>query len=736
MAHVKLTNGDRIFGTYVRERAAYEGWLTDDDQSNMAAALASLHDPSQATLLTTTIGQVTAGYHQALTGLQAVQSAEGPDSLLPVVGREDSTALRDLASYNRFTNEVLADIRDGNAAAAIQIVSVTNAQISNATQAIFDNLGESLGVQARSITTTAGNAIDRALIEVWILMGIGLVIAVLVSRWVMRTITRPIGSLGDVMRRVTEGDLAVRSEAAYQDELGELSALVNEAIAAQQASMESLAIQQRLDAEAAQSVQAMGRVIEATRSATSSAEYVRTAVEAVVASFGFEHAVFFRRNDVGEIIAAAEFGPNPEYRNLTASGPQDMSDLSRDAWDFGELVWHFDLDVNPDRRAAAAAALGARTAVDIPVTVGDTVVAVLECFSTEAIELTETRRVNAYNLMHACSGDLERILAKERDAAIEAELGARVDEILTVVRAVGDGDLSLELPATKDDSVGKIAVGLNQFLADLRERVSAIAERSARLGRAAERLSGTAAALSDGAETTARQTGTIATTSHVVSGSIGSVSAAAEQLTASIREIAKSAAEATTVATQAADVASTTNTTVAKLGESSVEIGNVVKVITEIAEQTNLLALNATIEAARAGETGKGFAVVANEVKELARETAVATEDIAAKILAIQSDTEDAVGAIGRISEIIGQINNLQVTIASAVEQQSATMNEIATSVSGVAQGAEDITGNITEVAQVARETSAGSARTQVETNELATLAGDLQSLVAHFWVG
>jgi len=180
-------------------------------------------------------------------------------------------------------------------------------------------------------------------------------------------------------------------------------------------------------------------------------------------------------------------------------------------------------------------------------------------------------------------------------------------------------------------------------------------------------------------------------------------------------------------------VAETTNSIVGKLGESSADIGKVVKVITSIAQQTNLLALNATIEAARAGEAGKGFAVVANEVKELAKETAKATEDISQKIEAIQGDTKGAVEAIAEITTVINQLNDISGTIASAVEEQTATTNEIGRNVTEAAQGSGEIAQNITGVAAAAESTSSGATDTQKAASELARMASELQQLVGQF---
>ena len=179
--------------------------------------------------------------------------------------------------------------------------------------------------------------------------------------------------------------------------------------------------------------------------------------------------------------------------------------------------------------------------------------------------------------------------------------------------------------------------------------------------------------------------------------------------------------------------AETTNATVAKLGESSIEIGNVIKVITSNAEQTNLLALNATIEAARAGEAGKGFAVVANEVKDLAQETAKATEDIGRRVEAIQGDTRGAVDAIGEISTIIGRINDYQTTIASAVEEQTATTTEMSRGVLEAASGSTEIAANITGVATAAGTTTQVVSQMEASIHELAEMSADLRTRVGAF---
>ena len=269
-----------------------------------------------------------------------------------------------------------------------------------------------------------------------------------------------------------------------------------------------------------------------------------------------------------------------------------------------------------------------------------------------------------------------------------------------------------------------------ELTASLKVTLDSVSSNAQSLASASEELSTVAQQMSSNSAETAAQSNVVASASEQVSKNVATVATSAEEMSASVKEIAKNSNDAARIATSAVKVAEDTNKTVAKLGESSVEIGKVIKVITSIAQQTNLLALNATIEAARAGEAGKGFAVVANEVKELAKQTAAATEDISGKIEAIQTDTKGAVAAIGEIAKIIGQINDISSTIASAVEEQSATTNEIARNATEAAKGSTEISKNITNVSQAAKSTTEGANNTLAAAQELAKLSAALKAIV------
>ena len=281
--------------------------------------------------------------------------------------------------------------------------------------------------------------------------------------------------------------------------------------------------------------------------------------------------------------------------------------------------------------------------------------------------------------------------------------------------------------------VGQIAHSAQILQSNLRGAIQEISSNALMISASSEQLAVVSAQLNANAEETSSQANEVAQSSDIVSQNTQSVATSAEEFSTSIREISINAMEASRVANQAVSIANNTNEQMSKLSNSSIQIGEVVAVIADIAEQTNLLALNATIEAARAGELGKGFAVVANEVKELARSTAKATNEIGLSIDAIQADAKDAIESIGEITQIIHKIDDISSVIATAVEEQAATVSEISRNISTSADSSTRITETVEAVAIASRGISSGSSEIQNSSAELARVAAKLKELVSKF---
>ena len=346
---------------------------------------------------------------------------------------------------------------------------------------------------------------------------------------------------------------------------------------------------------------------------------------------------------------------------------------------------------------------------------------------------------------------------------ISRNISRPVVETGGLLKAIGNGDLTQRVETSRQDELGQMIQDMNSTADKLSQIMKELGQNSSTLAAASEELSATSTELASGAEEMNSQSHTVASSgeelsvninamaaaSEEMSSSAGTVASAVEEMSSSINEVAKNCEKESKIAHQANEQAGQTRQIMAKLGESAREIGKVVDVITGIADQTNLLALNATIEAASAGEAGKGFAVVANEVKELARQSAKATEQIAQQVETMQSNTDIAVKAIEEITKIIEEVSAISGTIAAAVEEQSATTSEIAKTVSGVsnasnemarniqesAKGANEVSKNIQGINAASQQVASGATQTNASAQELAKIAARLKEMVAQFKV-
>jgi methyl-accepting chemotaxis protein len=348
--------------------------------------------------------------------------------------------------------------------------------------------------------------------------------------------------------------------------------------------------------------------------------------------------------------------------------------------------------------------------------------------AVDAVGRRSTRLLAGLLLLSLLVGVLMALL-------LSRAISRRLHQMVSALQAVADGDLTRRVEVSSRDEVGLMGTALNNALGQLHDAVRSITGTATRLAGSAEALTMVSERLVRDADHAATQAEVVSTAAEEVSAGAQAAASSTEEMSASIQEIARNAAQAGQVANTGVEVVDSTTPTIARLGQASTEISEVANLITSIAEQTNLLALNATIEAARAGEAGKGFAVVAGEVKELAKQTANATEEIGAKILAIQSSAHEVAEAIGTMTTIIGQVNDAQTSIAAAVEEQSATTSEMGRTGAQAADSTTQIAHSAVEVTHAAKASSDGAVETQQAARQLAGMADELQALVRHFHV-
>lgn len=323
--------------------------------------------------------------------------------------------------------------------------------------------------------------------------------------------------------------------------------------------------------------------------------------------------------------------------------------------------------------------------------------------------------------------------AGEKQRQMRDELERKVDTILTCVNAASEGDLTVAIPVRGDDAIGRMGEGLSHFFQRLRTSIQSVEHHATDLARASDSLNQVSQNMESSVSATSKKAESVSHSSSDVDEHVQNVAKAMEEMSISAQEIARSAHNAAKVANDAVTEARESHQLFERLSQSSSEINQVIQVITKIADQTNLLALNARIEAAGAGEAGRGFAVVAGEVKDLAKKTREATKDIVERIGTIQKDTQNARQSVDGISRITDQINQLQTTIASAVEEQTATAAEISKSIKVAASSSSQITENIKEMADLAQATTRGAQETSEAARHLAETGTELQRLVKQF---
>ncbi|CAI9402315.1 methyl-accepting chemotaxis protein [Nocardioides sp. T2.26MG-1] len=319
--------------------------------------------------------------------------------------------------------------------------------------------------------------------------------------------------------------------------------------------------------------------------------------------------------------------------------------------------------------------------------------------------------------------------------AVATRMSRRMGRLTAAMSGLAERDLTVSVPEDGGDEIGTMSRALNLAVRRLHDLLEEISTEAGRVDDASHRLSGVRQDLIVSADAATRLSVAAAASAGEVTEHVQTLSVGSEEMSASIREISGSAQEAAVVARESVGLAGDVEGVMRTLSESSARIAEVVDVIATIAGQTNLLALNATIEAARAGEAGRGFAVVAGEVKELASQTARATEEVASRVAAIKGDTDSAVQAINAITETIGRVDGFQTAIAAAVEEQTATTNEMSHNVASAAAGSGQIFDSLGEVEATMEQTRVAVDESSRATDDLGQTVSRLAELVSAFKV-
>ena len=381
-------------------------------------------------------------------------------------------------------------------------------------------------------------------------------------------------------------------------------------------------------------------------------------------------------------------------------------------------------------REAQLALAEVRTSTREFILLAATVTAVLFAIFAWTLARSITRPINGLTkvMMALAGGDTKVVIPSIGD---KDEIGVMAGAVQVFKdNAIEKARLEEEQAAADQRAEEKKRLFINELAESFDREVKEVADS---VGSAATEMQATAQQMSATAEETSRQAGNVASASDQATANVQTVAATAEELSASIAEIGRQVTQSAKIARNAVDEAEATDETVRGLAEAAAKIGEVVDLINDIAGQTNLLALNATIEAARAGEAGKGFAVVAQEVKNLANQTAKATEDISQQIGAVQDETQDAVGAIEKIRGIINEVNDIATTISSAVEEQGVSAQEIARNVQQAAQGTQDVNDNIESVSRAAGETGTAAGQVLNAAQQMSVQAEGLRGQVGSF---